>query len=296
MDYYGNYNLFDNIGKMTQKGFELSVGYTDRINKLNYTLQGMVFYATSIIDFMDEVAPAYSYNAYTGNPYGTMIGLKADGFYQTEDFNSDGDLKADLPTPLFGSVQAGDIRYVDIDQDGFVDQTDVIKIGNPSHPNLGYSFTAQADYKGFDVNLFFTGAAGGSVNLLSYRNQFVAFVNNGNAYENASGAWAYYPDQGIDTRETATYPRLTTESNENNYRNSSFWIRSNDYLRLKNIEFGYNFTENINLKGISSLRVFLNANNPFTYSKLLKDYNMDPESGYGYPALKTYNLGVNISF
>lgn len=296
MDYYGDYNFFDNIGKMTQKGFEIGMGYVDHINKLHYSLQGMFFYATSIIDFMDEIAPAHPYNAYTGRPYGTLIGHKADGFYQIEDFDGNGNLKKNLPIPLFGKVQPGDIRYVDIDQNGYIDQTDVTKIGNPSYSNLGYSLTAQADYKGFDLNIFFTGATGGSVNLLDYRNQFVAFVDNANVYDNALGAWAYFPDQGIDTRKTATYPRLTTKSNENNYRKSSFWIRNNNYFRLKNIEVGYDFSKVISLKGISSLRLFLNAHNPYTYSKLLKDYNMDPESGYGYPALRTYNFGVNIKF
>lgn len=297
MDYYGNYNYFDNIGRMSQKGFEVSISYTDKIYDFNYSLHGMFSYATSILDFIDEIPLAYSYNEYTNRPYGTMIGLQADGFYDLEDFNEIGALKDNLPIPLFGNVQPGDIKYKDLDGDGYVDQTDVTKIGNPSRPNLSYSFAAQAEYKGFDLNILFQGAAGASVNLLTYGSQFIAFVNNGNAYDNALGAWAYYPEQGIDTRNVATYPRLTTQSNENNYRNSSFWIRDNNYIRLKNIEIGYNLAERLlKIKGISTLRVFYNANNPITFSKLLKDYNMDPEAGYGYPSLKSHNIGVNVTF
>lgn len=297
MGYYGYYNYLDNIGKMTNSGFELSAVFTDKINDFNYSLHGLVFYAKNIIDFMDEVTPAFSYNAYTGQSYGTVLGLQAEGFYQLEDFNADGTLKDGIASPLFGAVQPGDIRYKDMDGNGFVDQTDVTKIGNPVYPQLGYSFGAQAEYKGLDFSILFQGAGGGSANLLNQQAQFVAFVNNGNAYENALNAWAYYPEQGIDTRNTANYPRLTTQNNENNYRNSSFWMRDNNYLRIKNIEIGYDLMNNlIKNQGISSLRIFLNAVNPITFSSLLKEYNMEPESGYGYPALKSYNVGISVTF
>ena len=282
---------------MTNSGFEVSAVFTDKINDFNYSLHGLLFYAKNIIDFMDEVTPAFSYNAYTGQSYGTVLGLQAEGFYQLEDFNADGTLKDGIASPLFGAVQPGDIRYKDMDGNGFVDQTDVTKIGNPVYPQLGYSFGAQAEYKGLDFSILFQGAGGGSANLLNQQAQFVAFVNNGNAYENALNAWAYYPEQGIDTRNTANYPTLTTQNNENNYRNSSFWIRDNNYLRIKNIEIGYDLMNNlIKNQGISSLRIFLNAVNPITFSSLLKEYNMDPESGYGYPALKSYNVGISITF
>lgn len=297
MNYYGVNNYLENIGEMTNKGFELSAVYKNRINAFNYSVHGMVFYAKNTIDYMDEVQPAFSYNAYTGNSFGTRLGLLSQGFYQLEDFNADGTLKSGIPMPLFGAVQPGDIRYEDLDKNGFVDQTDVTEIGGPGYPKWGYSFGLQAAYKGFDFSLLFQGAAGASVNLLDYRAQFVAFVNNGNAYENAMGAWAYYPDQGIDTRANATYPRLTTQNNENNYRNSSFWIRDNNYLRIKNVELGYNLTSNLlKWNGISGFRIFLNAVNPVTFSKLLSDYNMDPESGYGYPSLKSYYFGVRLTF
>lgn len=297
MGYYGDYNYLDNIGKMTNKGVELSAAYTDKINDFNYSIHGLLSYAINTIDFMDEVAPAFPYNAYTGRAYGTVLGLQAEGFYQIEDFDANGNLKQDMATPLFGAVQPGDIRYKDLDGNGFIDQTDVTEIGNPVYPNLAYSFGAQAEFKGLDFSILFQGASGASVNLLNRRAQFVAFVDNGNAFENALGAWAYYPDQGIDTRNTATYPRLTTQSNENNYRNSSFWMKNNSYLRIKNVELGYDLMSNLlRVRGISSLRVFLNAVNPLTFSSLLTDYDMDPESGYGYPALKSYNVGLSITF
>ncbi len=198
---------------------------------------------------------------------------------------------------MFGTVQPGDIRYRDLNNDHYIDETDVTEIGRPAYPRWSYSFGGDVAWKGFDFSVFFSSAAGGSVNLLDYSAQTRAFVNNGNAYKIAKGAWAYYPEQGIDTRNSATYPRLTTQNNENNYRASTFWIRKSDYLRIKEIELGYDFSQKLirNLD-IAKLRVYVNASNPVTFSNLLRNYKMDPESRYGYPALQSYNVGVQVTF
>ncbi len=297
MNYYGRNIQFSNVGKMTNKGFEASALFADRVGTVNYSLYGMAFYAKNKVDYMAEVPPAYDYNASTGRAYGTRIGLEAIGYYQLSDFNADGSLKEGIPEPMFGTVQPGDIRYRDLNNDNYIDETDVTEIGRPAYPRWSYSFGGDVAWKGFDFSVFFSGAAGGSVNLLDYSAQTRAFVNNGNAYKIAKGAWAYYPEQGIDTRNSATYPRLTTQNNENNYRASTFWIRKSDYLRIKEIELGYDFSQKLirNLD-IAKLRVYVNASNPVTFSNLLRNYKMDPESRYGYPALQSYNVGVQVTF
>lgn len=296
MNYYGNNYSLSNIGKMTNKGFEVTANYTDKAGAVDYSLFGIVSYAKNKIDYMGETPPAYSYNAYTGHPYGTYIGLVADGFYQLHDFNADGSLKEDVPLSSYGKVQPGDIKYKDFDGNGIIDDTDQKKIGDPSYPKLSYSFGGDISYKGFDFSIMFRGAYGGSVNLMDFDNQFIAFMDNRNAYDIAKEAWAYYPEQGIDTRSTAKYPRLTASNNENNYRTSSFWIKKNDFLRIQNMELGYSFNKKVlRSTGISKLRLFLNATNPVTWSNLLKDYDMDPESYYGYPALRTFSVGVSVT-
>ena len=295
MRYYGINLQQNNIGEMTNKGFEASLTYRDRAGDVNWSLFGMAFFAKNTIDYMAEVTPAYPYNGETGRAYGTRLGLEAIGYFQMDDFNADGSLKANIPEPMFGAVQPGDIRYRDRNEDGYIDQTDIDEIGNPFYPNVMFGFGGDLSFKGFDFSVFFYGSAGSTVNLLNYQ-QTVAFVNNGNAYEWAKGAWGYFPEQGVNNTETATYPRLTTMENDNNYRNSTFWIRNNDFLRLKNIELGYDFAPLFKNSGISRFRLYVNAFNPVTFSKLLKDYNMDPESGYGYPALKSYNVGIQINF
>ncbi len=297
---FGNFIYFDNIGKMTNKGFEVAANYNGKSREVGYQLFGSLSFNKNNIDFQSEVPTAFSYNASTGRPFGTQIGLVSDGFYQLEDFNPNGSLKTGLSTPLFGSVQPGDLKYKDLDNNGKIDGLDVTQIGKSFLPTTNFSFGGLADYKGFDLSLLFQGVSGNSVNLLgnSYlRAQNIAFVGNTNAYAIAEGSWAYYPAQGIDTRATATYPRLTTNANNNNYSTSSFWIKDGDFIRLRNVELGYNFTKQIitNLK-LQKLRLFVNAINPVTWSKLKTDYNIDPEFTSGYPTIKSYTVGVIATF
>lgn len=297
MGYYGKQYVFSNVGEMTNRGFEASAAYAGKSGDFSYRLNGMVSYTKNTIDYMNEVAPANAFSAKTGRPYGTFIGLEAERFYDITDFDNAGNLKVGIPTPAFGSVQPGDVKYKDLDKNGVVDQNDVTQIGKSPYPEWYFSFGGKIGWKGFDLEVLFQGAAGMSVNILDNKNQVMAFVNNGNAYEIAKGAWAYYPEQGIDTRATARYPRLTTESNENNYQTSSMWVKNADYLKFRNLELGYNFNAlRLQKAGIDNLRVYLSAQNLLTFSGLLKHYNMDPEKISGYPTVKSYNVGVSITF
>ena len=297
MGYYGKQYVFSNVGEMTNKGFEASAVYAGKSGDFSYRLNGMVSYAKNTIDYMAEVAPANDFSAQTGRPYGTYIGLVAERFYDVTDFDNNGDLKPGIPVPAFGSVQPGDVKYKDLDGNDVVDQNDIDQIGKSAYPEWYYSFGGKIGWKGFDLEVLFQGAAGASVNLLDNWNQTVAFINNGNAYEIAKGAWAYYPTEGIDTRATARYPRLTAQSNENNYQTSSLWIKSADYLKLRNLELGYNFNAlKLQKAGIENLRIYLSGQNLLTFSGLLKNYNLDPERMSGYPTVKSYNVGVSITF
>jgi len=296
---FGVNNSYYNVGKMTNKGLEVTGVYNGKAGQIGYSINGMASFTKNRIDYQAEIPPAYSYNAQTGREYGTVIGLVSDGLYQQSDFTSTGALNPGLPVPAFGAVRPGDVKYQDLNNDGKIDQTDVTAIGKPIFPELSYAFGGNISYKGFDLGVLFQGTAGSSVNLVSSAllNQTQAFINNGNAYAIAQGAYAYYPAQGIDTRATATYPRLTTVANTNNYRTSSFWMKSGDFLRIRNIELGYDFDSHLAGKiGLSKLRVFVNAVNPVTWSSLLKNYNIDPETVSGYPALKSFNTGLTATF
>lgn len=289
MGYYGKQYYFSNVGKMTSWGADVTAVYSGKSGDFSYEFGGMLSYAGNRIDYMAEVAPANAFSAKTGRAYGTIIGLVADGFYDITDFDDNGNLYAGQPVPAFGNVQPGDIKYKDLDNNGMIDQNDVTAIGKSEYPEWYYTLSGRFGFKKFDFSFAFQGVAGRSVNLLDNWNQTVAFVDNGNAYAIAKGAWAYYPTEGIDTRKNATYPRLTTQSNQNNYQTSSFWVKDGSFLKLRNVEFGYTVSD--------QCRVFVNAHNLFTVSSLLKNYNLDPENISGlYPMMRSFNAGVTLTF
>ena len=298
MGYYGKQYSFSNIGKMTNKGFEVDMAYAGGNGDFGYRINGSVAYAHNTVDYMAEVATANAFSASTGRPYGTYIGLVADGFYGIDDFDDAGNLAAGLPLPAFGAVQPGDVKYLDLDRNGIVDQNDVTKIGRSWVPEWSFAFGGRLAWKGFDFECLFQGVAGVSANLLDNWTQTVAFVDNGNAYAIAKGAWAYYPTEGIDNRANATYPRLTTQGNSNNYRTSSLWIKDASFLKLRNVELGYTFTSKQTEKaGVKAFRCFVNGQNLLTVSPLLQEFGRDPENLSGlYPTLKSFNAGVSITF
>jgi TonB-linked SusC/RagA family outer membrane protein len=289
---------YRNIGKVTKTGIEADISYVNHIRELNYKIGGNATAINDKIDYMAELTPPSPLAARTGQRIGSQFGYEAIGFYDISDFNTDGTLKDGIPLPGFGEIQPGDIKYRDIHEDGIINEMDMTKIGDSPFPNLVYAFYAEADFKGFDFRIQFQGTAGRDINMLeSARNKFVAFQNNGNAYEVAKGRWAYYPDQGIDTRASATYPRLSTRDNDNNYKYSTFWMKSGDFLKLRNLEIGYSFHKNLleRIK-LSNARIFVSGINLLTFSELTKDYHIDPETLQGYPAIKSYNIGITVGF
>lgn len=297
MAVYGGILPFINAGKVVNKGFEVSASYNSKVGAVAYTVGTMVSYAKNKINYNGEIPTVNEFNKTTGRPVYSLIGLVADGFYDITDFNADGTLKNGLPAPSFGAVQPGDIKYKDLDNNGRVDQADYTKIGNPSLPSMTYAFNLGVSYKGFDLTALFQGVSGNSNFILSASIQNMAFVNNSNVYPTARNAWAYYPDQGIDTRASASYPRLTTRANDNNYRASTFWIKKGAFLRLRNAELGYNLPASmLKTLHLNKLRLYLSAVNAFTWSYVGKHYDLDPETPVGYPVLKSFNAGISLTF
>ena len=287
---------YRNIGKATTKGLELSFSYAGKAGDFKYEVGTMGTWIKDKIDYMGELPTPSPDAMQTGKAIGTPIGYEAIGFYDVTDFDANGNL-INLPVPAMGNVQPGDIKYRNLNEDNVIDDCDKKAIGRSSFPDFTYAFTIQAEYKDFDLRILAQGAAGRDVNLLSSAyNKVVAFENNGNVYEWAKNRWAYYPAQGIDTRATATYPRLSTQDN-NNYVNSDFWIKDGSFLRLRNIELGYSIPQNLLSKmKLTSGRVYVSGVNLLTFSSLLKDFDIDPETMSGHPGIKSYNLGITVGF
>ena len=288
-----------NVGKVSTRGMELNLDYRGAAGKFTYDIGGNLTCLDDKIDYIPELMPPSPAAAQMGYSIGLPNGYECVGFYDISDFNTDGTLKDGIAIPSFGNVQPGDLKYKDVFVDGVIDERDIVKIGKRSYPEMYYAFHLEAGYAGFDFRALFQGVAGREVNIVNsayYKTR--AFENNTNtAYEIAKGRWAYYPDQGIDTRATATFPRLTTEFNENNYRSSTFWMKNGDFLRLRNIEIGYTLPQRLsNQIKMKTARVFVNGMNLFTLSSLLKDYDLDPETLSGHPGVKSYNIGISIGF
>jgi len=292
---YGAIPPYLNLGEVTTKGIEGMLTYSNKIGDFAYSLSAMALLTNNTIDYMAEIQ-MYENARRTGNAIGTQFGYEADGFYDVDDFNTDGSLKAGLPVPTFGFVQAGDIVYKDIKADGVIDDADRVKIGAPYFPSTTYAFNVNMQYKGFDVNVLLQGVAGREINLLDIPNQSIPFADNNNAYPLINDRWAYYPEQGIDTRATAKYPRLSAVTNINNYQNSTFWQKNGDYLKLRNLEIGYSLPESVTQKiALSKVRLFFTAHNLLSSSWLEKNYGIDPENMAGYPSMKSITMGININ-
>lgn len=287
---------YRNIGKVTNGGFDVNLSLSDLCGDFSYNITASASYASNRIDYMAEIITVPT-AAVTGNSIGAIFGFEADGFYDISDFGADGTLVPSLPTVTLGNVQPGDVKYRDLNHDNVIDDNDRTCIGNSTLPKLNASLSFELTFRGFDFSMLWQSAFGRDINLLDSPIQTIAFRDNGNVYPIAEGRWAYYPSEGIDTRGSATYPRLSLEENNNNYQNSSLWIRDGSFLKLRNIEVGYTLPHIVSAKlGVERARIYLCGLNLLTISKLMQEYNIDPEVLSGYCAMKSYNIGLSLTF
>lgn len=279
-----------NLGDNTNKGFEVAVGYNKKINNdLTLNVSGNMSYSHNKRGFMAEF-PNDSTFAYRYRQQGYAInqfwGYKTAGLFNTqEEINAWPNQSA-----LGGKPIPGDIKYVDLNRDGIIDQKDQAPLGDGSAPDISFGFNTQVNYKGFDLNLFFNGSALRTVNL----NGFGRWSNQDNFTEHMKNAWT--PDK-VGTGVPIVYPRLGVNSTNN--ITSDYWIKDGSYLRLRNIEIGYNLPQKLSkFLNASSIRFYANGLNLFVWDKLPTD-DFDPEAHAGntvYPVLKAYNFGVSVKF
>ncbi len=280
---------FNNInkGKTKSSGGELEVTYNEKIGAVGFYIGGNVAYATNKIVDIAEPAPAAPYLYAKGNPINQPFVLTAIGY-----FKDNADITSS-PQQLFGTVRPGDIKYKDQNNDGFIDNNDRTAIGYTNLPELIYAFNGGVNFAGFDINVFFQGAANRTVSLLG-NDIIVPFLNGGVKPTQWVKDNYWTPERG----DNAKFPRLTTEQNDNNYRASTLWQRSGSFIRLRNLELGYTLPESINRKTkLNSLRFYISGNNLFTWDQI-DEINVDPEvmNIFVHPALKSFNIGFNLKF
>lgn len=284
--YVGLGSAYRNMGEVKNWGIEATVNYRNTVGDLAYQVGGSIFYSRNEITEMNEVVRAEPYLYRTGHPVGQPFGLQADGFWGVDDFDDSGRLRSGLPVSTFAPVQPGDIRYVDQNNDGLIDENDYLAIGDAFQPALTYTFNVAGAFKGWDVQVFFQGA--GERSLFLDGTYFWALQNDNNIPSMALNRWT------PQTAAEANYPRLSTLPNDNNYQHSSFWMRSGAMLRLRNVELGYTLPSAWQQKlRLNNLRLYVSGINLATWSDV---EGTDPESIGGYPPLKSYNVGLTARF
>jgi len=294
-----------NVGKVNNKGYEIVVEWRERHRDFEYYIEGNFTYAKNRIVYMAEAPNPYDWMNQTGHSIGQNFGYKTDGYYNTlEELNS---------RPYFSqtanAVTLGDIKYLDLNGDGIIDNKDMAPIGYPNRPQMQFGGKLGFSYKGFDLKVVLSGTAQGTYYISRITSPF--FKRAGNAFR-----WQY---EGHWTPEKAaagtkiTYPRAVYDATQDHYNfgpKSDHWALSSDHLRIKNIEIGYTFGDKAKFMRrakISSLRVYLNANNLLTMFDKMSDYGIDPETkdnlggsegniSYVFPLTRTTNIGVNIQF
>lgn len=281
--YFGTLLPMLNIGETKRSGFEATLKYSNDFGKdFNYFVQLSGWYSKNEIVYNSESVKTEEYQYATGRQIFQPYYYIADGFYTQADLDN-----ADVAKPSWmaeGSLKPGDIKYVDKNNDGVIDGNDSYPTGTTDLPGFTVGLTLGFEYKGFDFSAFLHGVGDRDVYLGS--NYYRAFQNNGTVTEVALGRWT------PETANTATYPRLSVENNQNNFVGSTFWLEDGSFIKLRSVELGYTF-KNIDQLKNADIRLFVQGNNLFSIDHI-KD--SDPELMSGYPAVRTISLGAKMQF
>ncbi len=278
---YANAVPWANIGKVENKGIELSVNWQKQLTEdLSVDIRGNYTYTQNKYIYVDEPDYPYTWQTNTGKPLGHTRGYIADGLFRDVE-----DIRTHADQTLFGSVvMPGDIKYRDINGDGRITVEDQVMLSSYGNmPRIQYGLGISMTYKKLDMSVFFNGSAKRRI-MLSNVNPFSA--NDSNDRNLMQWIADSYWMEGEDN-SNVSYPRLGTLGTQitNNLQPSSFWMRKGDFIRFKTLEVGYR---------LPYCRVYFSGDNLAVWSPF--DY-WDPELAYNtYPLQRTLNLGVQFNF
>ncbi|RIV19076.1 TonB-dependent receptor [Fibrisoma montanum] len=285
--YLGYERPQQNAGILDVAGWELETSWRDRIaGKVNYSIAFNLSDARSRIVDLKGTQVLGSLSTFKGSEYNEWYGYRSAGLYQTPD-------EATNSPRLNTNITAGDVRYVDINNDGRITPDDRVLLGG-SLPRYQYGSTLRFDYNGFDVGLVVQGV-GKKLSRLPdeiVRPFAEAF---GNVPQELIGRF-WSRNNTAEQNLQARYPRLSTRSLGANYEMSDFWLISGAYFRVKNITLGYTL-RNALLKriGLQSTRVYVSANDVFAVHRFPRYW--DPELGNSaYPIVTTLMAGATLRF
>ncbi|WP_083251938.1 TonB-dependent receptor [Pedobacter steynii] len=291
--------VYANLGEMNNHGVDANIEYNENIGNVSLRLYGNFTYNNNKIIQRDEPKQLYAYQQATGQKLGDNLMYVAEGLFTSAE------QIANSPSQFGAVLRPGDIKYKDVNGDGVINPFDRVYTGKSDVPTILYGSGFTVGYKGVDLSLFFQGISNAT------------FMANGSAVtgDGASGAgivpftgMGQYPSGMLanledrwtaeNPRQDAYYPRLgISNQNSNNYQPSTWWSKDGSFVRLKQATLGYKFSDAFLTKsGIKSVYFYLTGQNLFTFSKFKL---WDPELGAnasGYPPLRTFALGLKVSF
>lgn len=281
-DYLGSYVYNTNMGSVTNKGIEGYVSWSDKIGDFGYTFGANFIWSKNKLATWNDVVPDQeTYRSPIGKPTDAMFGLVSQGL-----FGKDVALSGH-PFQTFGPYQEGDLAYEDLNSDNIIDGRDQRLLGN-SFPRTSFGIDLTLNFRGWGMYVLGAGETG--VNKWANNNYY---WNRAEDKYSITALNRYHPVNNPD----GTYPRLTTTSGENNFRNSTMWLLNTDFLRIKNLEFSYTFTDRSFTAVAKQIKFFARGTNLFVLSSI-KD--LDPELLNGgvtnYPLMRAFTGGVSFTF
>lgn len=290
---------FANYGKVRNQGFEMSLNVNRMLTKDLYlsVLANYTFARNKITEKDEPAGVVGTHRARTGHPVNQIFGLIAERLFTEDDFEdvANGILKDGIAKqPYTSKLRPGDIKYLDLDGNGEVNDLDMTAIGGTFIPEIVYGFGANLRYKSVDFGFFFQGVAN-TYRIVGGENWMPgeSLGATGNIFTNIDSRWtAENPSQDV------FWPRLSYGANANNTRPSTWWLKDMSFLRLKSVEVGYSLPKAwVKKAGMEHFRLFVRGSNVCTFSKFkLWDPELDTTDGLKYPMTRSISFGININF
>ena len=300
----------ENLSSDRTEGFELLLNHNNKINNFRYKVSANFAYARPSQRSYDHAPFTSSYHAWRNNNTNRYTGISW-GYGVVGQYNSfDEIINSPLQTinnsvGLNHLLLPGDIRYLDYNEDGIIDDNDVHPIGIiNAAPEINYGLTFDLGWKGIDVNILFTG---GDLFFVRYAGLHLEYPLNygNNAYEIFYDRWHRANPNDPNSQEwiSGKFPPTRIQgagqASALNHLQSTFWVHNASFFRLKSTEIGYSFTQPfLKRAGISKMRVYVNGFNLLTWSglKIVDPELWNSQSGLEYPITQNYNIGLNLTF
>lgn len=274
---------YENAGVVDSQGLELGLDYNKTFGLVGLNVGGNLTLTSNEIKEQLEEPRLYGNLVQTGNPVGQIYGLEAIGFFRDE-----ADIAAS-PTQTFSTVKPGDIKYRDVNGDDIINGNDVTAIGNNGTvPSVYYNFHFGAEWKGFGLYAMLQGVGKYTANL-NTKSMYWPLVGNTTISQYA------YDNRWTTENTDAKFPRLSSQSNANNYRNSTLWLASRSFLKLRDLEVYYKLPISVleKTKIISGAKIYVRGVDLLCFDSIEEN---DPEALGVYPVNRSVALGLSITF